>query len=127
MNNIVFIPVSYRKLTIKPIPIKMWFTCYICHKTYTMKCNLRCHMYSNHIDKSFNCKYCAKSFKRKDYLKRHISKKHDNKDVFSRIRDCISTECSPEIQQVNYCSAYKSSEYDSVDEFLDTIPSNYPS
>ena len=56
-------------------------------------------MYSNHMDKSFNCKYCAKSFKRKDYLKRHISKKHDNKDVFSRIRDCISTECSPDIQQ----------------------------
>ena len=33
----------------------------------------------------------------------------------------MSTESSPEIQEDNYCSAYKSSEYDSVDEFLDTI------
>ena len=33
----------------------------------------------------------------------------------------VLIECSPDIQQDNYCSAYKSAEYDSVDEFLDTI------
>ena len=86
-----------------------------------MKCNLRRHINSNHMDKTFNCTYCDKCFKRNDYLKRHIFKRHHNKDVFSRISDCISTECSPEIQKDFDCSTAKSSGCNSVDEFLDTI------
>ena len=99
----------------------MWFTCYICHKTYSMKCNLRRHINSNHMDRTFNCSYCSKCFKRNDYLKRHIFKKHHNKDVFSRIHDCISTECSPEIHKDKDHRPVESPGYDSVDEFLDTI------
>ena len=99
----------------------MWFTCYICHKTYTMKCNLRRHLNSTHMDKTFNCNYCAKGFKRNDYLKRHIFKKHHNKDVFSRIHDCISTESSPEIKKNKAHPTVESPGYDSVDDFLETI------
>ena len=73
------------------------------------------------MDKTFNCSYCSKCFKRNDYLKRHIFKKHHNKDVFSRIHDCISTECSPEIHKDKAHPTVESPGYDSVDEFLETI------
>ena len=100
----------------------MWLTCHICHKVYTLKCNLRRHIKSSHMDKTYKCSVCDKEFKRNEYLKRHVTKKHPTKDIFLNILDCVSAESSPRIppnkEEFNWD---QSPGYDSVDEFLDSI------
>ena len=75
----------------------MWHTCTTCHKTYTLKCNLRRHINSAHMQRKFKSEYCTKAFSRKDYLNRHVKTKHSVNNVFSNIMDCISMECTPVI------------------------------
>ena len=105
----------------------MWLTCHICHKVYTLKCNLRRHIKSSHMDKKYKCSVCDKEFKRNEYLKRHVAKKHLTKDIFLNILDCISAETSPCISPNKEESNWDQSPgYDSVDEFLDSILDSKP-
>ena len=96
----------------------------MCHKTYTLKCNLIRHINSAHMQRKFKCEHCTKVFTRKDYLNRHVKTKHSVNNVFSNIMDCISMEYTPTIPYFELDEITPASPTcDDVNDFLDSLGS----
>ena len=107
----------------------MWYTCFVCHKTYSHKWNLKRHSNTVHMFRVHKCHHCFKEYKRKDYLNRHLKKVHnssDNSNTFENIADCVTTENTPDLNTSMDNINHDSSELDEVDTFLDSIDLHSP-
>ena len=49
------------------------FTCDVCQKRFSFKCNLKAHMLIHSGARPFECYFCKKSFAYKHVLKRHMN------------------------------------------------------
>ena len=107
----------------------MWYTCFVCHKTYSHKWNLKRHINTVHMFRAHKCHHCFKEYKRKDYLNRHLKRVHNssgNSNTFENIADCVTTENTPDLNSSMDNINHDSSELDDVDTFLDSIYLNSP-
>ena len=98
---------------------KIWYTCFVCHKTY--KCNLKRYINSSHMLMIHKCNICMKGYKRKEYLNRHYRKAHNTASNFVNITDCVTTDNSPDLDFNLDYNAQTSSDLDDVDTFLNNL------
>ena len=103
----------------------MWYTCFICHKTYAHKCNLKRHIDTSHMLRVHKCQYCLKEYKRREYLNRHLKIAHkisSNTNTFSNISYCVTTESSPDATHgTGPSDPTTDDDWDDVDAFLESI------
>ena len=107
----------------------MWYTCFVCHKTYSHKWNLKRHINTVHMFKVHKCHHCYKEYKRRDYLNRHLKRVHNSSqssNTFENIADCVTTEKTPDLSSSLNNINHESSEFDDVDSFLDSIDLQSP-
>ena len=103
----------------------MWYTCFVCHKTYAHKCNLKRQIDTSHMLRLHKCQYCMKEYKRREYLNRHLKTAHktsSNTSTFSNIADCVTTDNSQDATLgTGPVAPATDDDWDDVDTFLDKI------
>lgn len=57
------------------------FTCDVCQKRFSFKCNLKAHMLIHSGARPFECNICKKAFAYKHVLKRHMIVHQSNMNV----------------------------------------------
>ena len=62
----------------KSVPKKVRYNCNKCHKSFSLKGNLKKHIQSAHEKVRYNCDKCDKSFSWKNDLNAHIKGKHED-------------------------------------------------
>ncbi|XP_070189262.1 zinc finger protein 493-like [Littorina saxatilis] len=58
------------------------FSCPVCDKTFTYKCNMKNHLLTHSADKPFKCDVCQKAFRRQSLLKSHARVHDPNRSPF---------------------------------------------
>ena len=103
----------------------MWYTCFICHKTYAHKCNLKRHIDTSHMLRVHKCQHCNKEYKRREYLNRHLKTAHKAPPTtytFGNIADCVTTDNSPDVTPTfQPVTTPAEDSWDEVDAFLENI------
>ena len=103
----------------------MWYTCFICHKTYAHKCNLKIHIDTSHMLRVHKCQHCNKEYKRREYLNRHLKTAHKAPSTtytFGNIADCVTTDNSPDVTPTfQPVTTPAEDSWDEVDAFLENI------